>query len=70
LSSKLIPFKAESSTNSTSLTTLLPDQEEVEEIVIQEELPVSVFGCVLPDLGIHNFSLPWLASEDDEEVTV
>jgi len=61
LSSKLMPLNAESSKDFSSLTTLLPDPEEADEIVIQEKLPVSVFGCVLPNLGVHDFSLPWLS---------
>ena len=60
-SSKLMPLNAESSKDFSSLTTLIPDPEEAEEIVVQEKLPVSVFGCVLPNLGIQDFSLPWLA---------
>ena len=61
LSSKLMPLNAESSKDFSSLTTLLPDPEEADEIVVQEKLPVSVFGCVLPNLGVHDFSLPWLS---------
>jgi len=60
-SSKLMPLNAESSKDFSSLTTLIPDPEEAEEIVVQEKLPVSVFGCVLPNLGMQEFSLPWLA---------
>ena len=56
-----MPLNAESSKDFSSLTTLIPDPEEAEEIVVQEKLPVSVFGCVLPNLGIQDFSLPWLA---------
>jgi len=61
LSSKLMPLNAESSKDFSSLTTLLPDPDEAEEIVVQEKLPVSVFGCVLPNLGVNDFSLPWLS---------
>jgi len=61
LSSKLMPLNAESSKDFSSLTTLLPDPEEADEIVVQEKLPVSVFGCVLPNLGVHDFSLPWFS---------
>jgi len=61
LSSKLMPLNAESSKDFSSLTTLLPDPDEADEIVVQEKLPVSVFGCVLPNLGVNDFSLPWLS---------
>ena len=53
-----MPLNAESSKDFSSLTTLIPDPEEAEEIVVQEKLPVSVFGCVLPNLETQEFALP------------
>ena len=40
--------------------TLLPDPEEATEICVQDKIPVTVFGCLLPNLGPSDFSLPWL----------
>jgi len=42
------------------LKTLLPDPEDAEEICVQDKIPVTVFGCLLPNLGPSDFSLPWL----------
>lgn len=46
--------------NFSQFNILTPNPEDAEEIVVQDKLPVSVFGCVLPNLGIKDFSLPWL----------
>lgn len=59
--SKLMPLSSgESSKDSPDLKSLVPNPEEATEIIVQHKLPVSVFGCVLPKLGIENFTLPWL----------
>ena len=63
LSSKLMPLNVDASSKDpaiSNLISLVPDPDEADEIVVQEKLPVSVFGCVLPDLGMKDFSLPWL----------
>lgn len=44
------------------LKTLIPDPDEALEICVQEKIPVTVFGCLLPNLGPADFSLPWLES--------
>jgi len=60
----LPPTLSESSFSKDSeLKTLVPNPEEATEIIVQEKLPVSVFGCVLPKLGIENFTLPWLTTD-------
>jgi len=48
--------------NNTELKTLIPDPEEALEICVQEKIPVTVFGCLLPNLAPADFSLPWLES--------
>ncbi len=40
--------------------SLVPNPDDMEEIVVQEKLPVSAFGCVLPQLGPKEFTLPWM----------
>ena len=57
LTMKLMP---EASKESLDIKTLLPDPEDATDILVQENLPVSVFGCVLPKLISKDFSLPWL----------
>lgn len=56
------PLKANQAEASKELEikTLLPYPEEATEILVQETLPVSVFGCVLPKLNSKDFSLPWM----------
>jgi male-specific lethal 1 len=57
--SKIKP-PAEIAKVSLDLKSLNPNPEEATEIVVQEFIPVSAFGCVLPKFGIEEFSLPWL----------
>ena len=57
LTMKLMP---EASKESLDIKTLLPDPEDATDILVQENLPVSVFGCVLPKLISKDFSLPWM----------
>ena len=56
------PLKANQAEASkeSEIKTLLPCPEEAMEILVQETLPVSVFGCVLPKLNPKDFSLPWM----------
>ena len=57
LTLKLMP---EASKESMDIKTLLPNPEEASDILVQETLPVSVFGCVLPKMSPKDFSLPWM----------
>ena len=43
-----------------NLATFVPNPDLAEEICVQEKLPVSVFGCVLPSFGKQDFFLPWI----------
>lgn len=43
-----------------NIKTILPCPEEATDILVQETIPVSVFGCVLPKLDSKDFSLPWM----------
>lgn len=44
-----------------TMATLVPNPyDDAESILVQDKLPVSVFGCVLPNLGNKEFTLPWL----------
>lgn len=42
------------------ITSLLPDPDEATDIVVQDRIPVSAFGCVLPNLRPKDFFLPWV----------
>jgi len=57
LNLKLIP---EASKESLDIKTLLPNPDEATDILVQETIPVSVFGSVLPKLNSKDFSLPWI----------
>ena len=57
LNLKLIP---EASKESLDIKTLLPNPDEAIDILVQETIPVSVFGSVLPKLNSKDFSLPWI----------
>ena len=56
------PMKANlaEASKESEIKTLLPCPEEAMEILVQDKLPVSVFGCVLPKLNSKDFSLPWM----------
>lgn len=61
------PLHASTSVNVESkkesmMSTLVPNPyDDAECILVQDKLPVSVFGCVLPNLGNKEFTLPWLS---------
>ena len=53
-------LKQSKSESNRLCTSLLPDPEAATAICVQDTLPVTMFGRLLPDTEAKDFSLPWL----------
>ena len=53
-------LKQSKSESNRLCTSLLPDPEAATAICVQDTLPVTIFGRLLPDTAAKDFSLPWL----------